>query len=352
LLSPKVGVYPPTIHSNMHSLEKRGYNCLPAVYGPYTGTAPDLRWMRHRRVRTVRRPVTAERAAGSGLRSRRHGRLRGIDELTVASLNLHCGFGFFGQPFDVAAALCQLDAAVLCVQESWLPVPGGAPGRGAQPGDRSGLADPDSPALSVQRTPRTLSPEYDSLAEAAGKLGAAMHRVVMCRPPSLSMAGISASPGPGELSIGVLTTLPVTDYEVIELGVAPADTVPRFAQVVTLELAGGTSVRVVNTHLTHRLTSPLQLRRLQQRLRADARQSARIPTIIAGDLNMPRPLAGMSITYAATVRGKTWPATRPLIQLDHILVDQSFKVIESAVLPPAGSDHLPIRARLRVLPSR
>ena len=252
------------------------------------------------------------------VRPRRHGRLPDIDELTVASLNLHCGFGIFGQPFDVADALCQLKADVVCVQESWLPV----------------------------------SAEGDSLTEAAGKLGAAVHRVVMCRPPSLSLVGMAASSGPGELAIAMLTTLPVTGYEVVELGVALADDVPRFAQATTLKLAGGARVRVVNTHLTHRLTSPLQLQSLRRRLRPEATQSGTIPTIIVGDLNMPRPLAALQLSYAATVRGKTWPATRPLVQLDHILVDRSIKVIDSAVLPPAGSDHLPVRARLGVLPTR
>jgi endonuclease/exonuclease/phosphatase family metal-dependent hydrolase len=248
----------------------------------------------------------------------RSGRLADIDELTVASLNLHRGFGFFGQPFDVAAALCQLEAETVCVQESWQPD----------------------------------SAEGDSVAEAAGKLGASLRRTTMLRPASLSLPGVSADSGPGDLAIAVLTTLPVTDYAVIELGRAPADDVPRFAQVLTLALAGGTSVRVVNTHLTHRLTSPLQLRNLRQRLRAGARQSDQLPTIVVGDLNMPRPLAALSLAYGPTVRGRTWPATRPLIQLDHILTDRNFKVIESAVLPHAGSDHLPIRARLRILPPR
>jgi endonuclease/exonuclease/phosphatase family metal-dependent hydrolase len=256
----------------------------------------------------------------------RHGRLRDIDELTVASLNLHCGFGFFGRPFDVAAALCELEADVICVQESWL----------LEPGDPSG-AGPAKP---------------DPLTEAAAKLGATVRRAVLLTLPSLSLSGIPAGPGPGELAIAVLTSFPVADYEVIELGVAPGDGVPRVAQVVTLRLAGGTHVRVVNTHLTHRFTSPVQLRRLEQRLRARAGLSGRVPTVIVGDLNMPRPFAAMSLRYAATVRGKTWPDTRPLIQLDHILVDRTLKVIESAIMPSAGSDHLPIRARLGVLPSR
>jgi endonuclease/exonuclease/phosphatase family metal-dependent hydrolase len=266
----------------------------------------------------------------------------------VASLNLHCGFGFFGQPFDVAAAVCQLDADVVCVQESWLPIAGDA----ADP--RLGVSGAEfanvRPAELAAPAPGPDAP--DPLAEAAAKLGATVIRQVMSRQPSLSLPGIPATSGPGELAIAVLTTLPVTDYAVIELGVALADEIPRFAQVVTVRLAGGTSVRVANTHLTHRLTSPIQLRRLHERLRPGGGQSRRLPTIIVGDLNMPRPLAALSLTYAATVRGKTWPATRPFVQLDHVLVDRSMTVMESAVLPSAGSDHLPIRARLRVLPSR
>jgi endonuclease/exonuclease/phosphatase family metal-dependent hydrolase len=266
----------------------------------------------------------------------------------VDSLNLHCGLGFFGQPFDVAAAVCQLDADVVCVQESWLPIAGDAadPRLGVRGAEFANVG----PAELAAPAPAPDAP--DPLAEAAAKLGAAVFRQVLSRQPSLSLPGISASTGPGELAIAILTTLPVTDYAVIELGVALADEVPRFAQVVTVGLAGGTSVRVVNTHLTHRLTSPIQLRRLHERLRPDGGQSRQLPTIIVGDLNMPRPVAALSLTYAATVRGKTWPATRPLVQLDHVLVDRSMTVMESAVLPSAGSDHLPIRARLRVLPSR
>lgn len=252
-----------------------------------------------------------------------HGRLPDIDEFTVASLNLHCGFGFYGQPFDVAAALCQLEADVICVQESWLSAAGCDGG-----------------------------PATDSLAEAAVKLEDEVFRVAMDRRHGLNLAGVPPVTEPGELAIAVLTALPVTHYKIIELRAAPGDDLARFGQVLTLELSSGINVRVVNTHLTHRLTSPVQFRTLRQRLRADGLPTGRVPTIVAGDLNMPRPLAAMSINYDATVRGKTWPADRPLIQLDHILVDQRIKVIQSQVLPSVGSDHLPIRARLRVLPSR
>src|SRR5260370_7347819 len=48
-------------------------------------------------------------------------RLTAITRLTVASLNLHLGLGWQGDPFDVAAAITGLDAAVICLQEVWLP---------------------------------------------------------------------------------------------------------------------------------------------------------------------------------------------------------------------------------------
>jgi endonuclease/exonuclease/phosphatase family metal-dependent hydrolase len=241
----------------------------------------------------------------------------------VASLNLHCGFGFYGQPFDVAAALCQLEADVVCLQESWLPAE----------------ADDGGPA-------------WDALAEAAAKLEAEVFRAVLIRPPSLRLAGVPPTSIGGELAIAVLTALPVVDYQIIELGRAPGDKVPRLGQIVILDLGGGTTARVVNTHLTHRLTSPLQLRALRQRLRDGVLPTGRVPTIVAGDFNMPRTFAGMSINYDVTIRGKTWPADRPFLQLDHILVDQRVKVVQSRVLPNVGSDHLPVRAQLRVLPSR
>jgi endonuclease/exonuclease/phosphatase family metal-dependent hydrolase len=271
-----------------------------------------------------------------GLYPGRHGRLQRIDEITVASLNLHWGLGLLGQPYDVAAAVCQLDAEVICLQEAWLQVP--APTPVAAPATSPGSAPAPGIALAAA----------DDLAEAAAKLGAALHRVVMCARPALTLPAVPANSGPGELSIAVLTTLPVTDYEVIELGLAPRDDVPRFAQVLTLALARGARVRVVNTHLTHRFTSPVQLRRLRRRLRANAATSRQAPTTIVGDLNMPRAVASLSREYAPTVRGKTWPVKRPLAQLDHILAGRGIEFLQGDVLSTVGSDHLPIRARMAV----
>jgi endonuclease/exonuclease/phosphatase family metal-dependent hydrolase len=248
-------------------------------------------------------------------------KLAPIDTLTVASLNLHHGFDKDGTPFGVTAAVCQLDAAVICVQEAWQPF-----GAGSQP------------------------EVTDQLADAAEKLGMAMHRAVMCvRPGFARPAGTSqgeTGQGSGELSVAVLTTLPVTGYRVIELGTAPGDIIPRLAQVALLELPDGGVLRVVNTHLTHRFTSALQLRQLQRQLDPGP------ATIIIGDLNMPRMIAARWPGYADLVRGRTYPADRPLIQLDHMLASRNLERISGRVLPPAGSDHLPIWAEFRVRQGR
>jgi endonuclease/exonuclease/phosphatase family metal-dependent hydrolase len=54
----------------------------------------------------------------------------------------------------------------------------------------------------------------------------------------------------------VLTALPVTGYEVADLGPTPGEKMSRAAQLVTVTTPGGASLRVVNTHLTCRLFSP------------------------------------------------------------------------------------------------
>jgi endonuclease/exonuclease/phosphatase family metal-dependent hydrolase len=71
-----------------------------------------------------------------------------------------------------------------------------------------------------------------------------------------------------------------------------------------------------------------------------------VPTVIVGDLNMPRPATVAAPGYRAAVRGRTFPAERPLIQLDHMLLRGPVIATGGEVAGPLGSDHLPIRAQL------
>jgi endonuclease/exonuclease/phosphatase family metal-dependent hydrolase len=252
-------------------------------------------------------------------------KLTGIDTVTVASFNLHCGYSGKGVPYDVASAVSGLGADVICLQEAWLP-------------DTLARAAPDGgPAC--------------ALTEAAGKLDAAVRRVALARWPGLAGLGLPAGSGPGEITIAVLTALPVAAYRVIGLGTAAGDTVPRFAQLVRCALPGGSFLDVVNTHLTHRLTSPLQLRRLRRELAPRLAGPGRVPCVIAGDLNMPRWLAHGAGGYADAIRSPSWPAGRPVVQLDHVLASAGLELVGAATLPAAGSDHRPVRAQFRLRPA-
>jgi endonuclease/exonuclease/phosphatase family metal-dependent hydrolase len=228
--------------------------------------------------------------------------------VVAASLNLHGGRRQDGSPFSAEDACTHLKADVIALQEVWRPEAG-----------------------------------PDEVGRAAGALGAtAIHETLM---PGTTLAAlrIADDQAPGGWGLAVVTALPVVHYELALLGRGPGDAVPRGAQLVTLELPGGALLRVANTHLTHRLTSPLQLLRLVSRLaRAD------VPTVIIGDLNMPGPVAGLAAGYRPAVAGATFPADRPYVQLDHILAGRGVTARDGEVASPAGSDHLPIRARLAV----
>jgi endonuclease/exonuclease/phosphatase family metal-dependent hydrolase len=239
-------------------------------------------------------------------------RLRSIDALTVASFNLHCGTDVRGEPYDVATAVGRLDAAVICLQEDWAP---------AETPDHAG---------------------DDPVADAGRALGVTVHRAALCPPRSrAAVLGLATASGRGQLCISVLTALPVIKYEVIDLGRGPGDPIPRAAQVLMLQSPAVGVLRLVNTHLSCSVASPLQLWRLWQRLRGDP-----VPTVIAGDLNMPALLARRCAGLTGLVRGPTFPAPQPVFQLDHVLGNAGIRAGSGAVLPSAGSDHRPVRAQL------
>ena len=154
--------------------------------------------------------------------------------------------------------------------------------------------------------------------------------------------GIPADGGRGDLCISVLTRLPVAGYDVVPLGNGPGDSIPRYAQVLHLRVPGG-ALRLVNTHLSISVASPLQLRRLWRQLRTDP-----VPTVIAGDFNMPALVARRYAGLTSLVRGRTFPASQPVVQLDHVLVSRGIDAQGGVVLPPAGSDHRPVRAWFRL----
>ncbi|MBO0809192.1 MAG: endonuclease/exonuclease/phosphatase family protein [Actinobacteria bacterium] len=230
----------------------------------------------------------------------------GTASVMLASLNLHGGHTGRGVPFDVGAAGAALAADVIALQEAWRP-------------DR----------------------DEDPVADMAAALGGQVLHAGLAPGVTLRRLRIAADARPGTWGLALVTMLPVIGYELVSLGRAPGDPVSRGAQLVSLELPGGRPLRIVNAHLTHRFASPVQLIWLTLRLAASS-----VPTVIAGDLNLPGPLTGLAAGYQQAVTGPTFPAWRPLIQLDHILTGRGVTAAAGTVLPPMGSDHLPVRARL------
>jgi endonuclease/exonuclease/phosphatase family metal-dependent hydrolase len=239
--------------------------------------------------------------------------------ITLASLNLHGGLTSRGDPFDVAEACTRLKADVITLQEAWRPETG-----------------PDA----VTRT--------------AAALGAQIRHRGLVHGTSRAALAVGTDPGIGTWGLAVLSMLPVTGYTEIELGRAPSDRIARAAQVVTVSTPEGVPLRIVNTHLTHRYTGPVQLALLAYRLagRPWAARPAGPPpaaaTVIAGDLNTPWAGTLAAPGYRDVVRGRTFPADRPLIQLDHVLIRGRVTASGGEVLGPLGSDHLPVRVQLAV----
>lgn len=127
---------------------------------------------------------------------------------------------------------------------------------------------------------------------------------------------------------------------------------PRGAVVLDLDTAFG-PLRVITVHLS--LSQPLriaQMRTLGQYL--DRRPD--MPTLLLGDLNEWRPWGGLALSRRVIGREfhgpslATFPARRPVLPLDRILVNRPHAVTAAEVLSGplvrSASDHRPLRAAL------
>lgn len=240
-----------------------------------------------------------------------------MPELTVASFNIHWGRGPKRSgfaPFDVVDACRHLDADVLVLQESWAP--------DDDLSDHQRVADALGMAVvcdtSLGRSEVTDRPRTT---------GRATHRG-----------------GTGGWHLAALARVPVHTASVIPLPHLWLDGVDRAVLAVEVDL-GGAPLHVRGTHLPHiEFGAHLSTRGLRRTL-----PPADQPGVLAGDMNM----WGWSIDrmvgkgWRRVVKGKTWPAHRPQHQIDHVLVTDLVAAVWGEVGPDFGSDHRPIRARLR-----
>jgi len=235
-------------------------------------------------------------------------------QLTVASFNTHWGVDRHGEPFDVAAACLALDADVLVIQEAWRP---------------NGI------------------PSYvDDIAE---RTGAVAHEIVFMsdRNPARPRH-LHPPPGPaGTCGLVMLSRLPVCHVAQVVLSPAPGDVIEQRASLMVTVSVDGVAVSIAGMHASHRLWGSLpQVRRVDRALRELGNPSA-----LVGDLNMWGPPVALAIpNRRRAVRGRTWPAVHPHSQIDHIWIDDGLEPIDSRIGPATGSDHRPVRARLRVRP--
>lgn len=148
---------------------------------------------------------------------------------------------------------------------------------------------------------------------------------------------------PAKWTVAVISTLPAERLDDVPiLGMAE-----RERRMVRMRLTDH-DITIAGAHLDgiHALRSRPDI---WQRQRNDFRRHALQNDIILGDLNMWAALINRDARpLRNAIDGKTWPAARPHSQIDHILVSDRLDIIESEVMADQGSDHLAVRATLRV----
>jgi hypothetical protein len=270
-------------------------------------------------------------------------------DVVIANFNIHAGIDGWGREFDAVSACLGFDADVLVLEEDWV---GDDPREsiGASVARGGGYEIITAP-LSQARRRRTTSSPSTHPRRWQPRWSPGLLRPLLLDGPPGSRRARTTRPEPststtyGSWATSLLSRLPLLQSELIDLPLLHGDPARRKAIVATLDTGGRAPLSVVGVHLGH-LTqgSPRQMRAL-------ARHVATLPgpTLLVGDLNCwGPPLRILLHGLHDAVKGPTWPAWRPHSRIDHILVSDASLVASSAVLPDAGSDHLPIRCVLQI----
>ena len=240
-----------------------------------------------------------------------------MPEITIASYNIHWCRGEKRAgypPFDVVDAAHRLDADVLVLQESWAP--------------DDGVSDHERIATAL---------------DMAVVCDVSLARAVIDPVPRV-LGGATMAGGDGGWHLVALSRVQVSRASVEPLPHLWFDHADRAVLSFTV-VVDGSPLEVRGTHLPHlEYGAHLSTRGLRRAL-----PGIDGPAALIGDMNM----WGWTIDrmvprgWRRVVRGKTWPAHRPHSQIDHLLVTPSVAPVWGEVGPDLGSDHLPIRARIR-----
>ncbi|MCU1693756.1 MAG: hypothetical protein JWM64_2847 [Frankiales bacterium] len=205
--------------------------------------------------------------------------------------------------------------------------------------------------------------------EQAGRSLRALHPDVLVV-PELTPKGLAGLRGSGLLDdlpheevglagraegVGLFSRLPLSQQaeEAADVRLLPRATVR----------VGGVDVRVLAGHPLPPVMAWEPLWRSDLRALAKEVRATALPVVVAGDLNSDRDhapfrdLLDTGLRDAADARGqglaRTWPASRPLLQLDHVLVRDGrggrLVVLHVEQARVTGSDHLAVVADLAML---
>jgi endonuclease/exonuclease/phosphatase family metal-dependent hydrolase len=238
-----------------------------------------------------------------------------VPDLSLVSFNTHYGLRPLRDdcgPYDLLGALAGLgEPDVFVIQEVW------------RPDGKRGVVDEFAETHRYERHDLEFSPA-----------------TITKRWPQVAVDG------EGSVGLAILSRIPARPIAALRVGPTIGDHIPlRRALHVELDV-DGTAVDLIGVHLTSRLPHgpPMQLRRLSHALPPPDR-----PAIVTGDCNFWGPgVERLLPGFRRAVIGRTWPAPRPHSQIDHVMVRGAIDVEEAEVLGPVGSDHRPVRVRLRI----
>ena len=236
-------------------------------------------------------------------------RVTASDDLTVASYNIHKGVGTDRQrnPRRIAAVIAEIGADILALQEVDMRF-----------GNREGLLDLEA----LRRDLGLIAVPVDSVRDAHGFHG----NLLLVRNALVQQVHHLILPG-------------------LE---------PRGALINDLQIAGQ-PLRVVSTHLGLLAGSRRQQARaiLDKLSTLDAR-----PVLLMGDLNEWRhdahsPLKALNAHFTKPPKLRSFPARYPLFALDRMMTNAQAELhgldVHDTALARRASDHLPIKARLRLI---
>jgi endonuclease/exonuclease/phosphatase family metal-dependent hydrolase len=259
----------------------------------------------------------------------------------VATFNLHAGVDGWGRPTRVLEVVKGLDADVLILPELWRADEG--------PDFYQDLASDlamDGAFAPLARGERLTTGAGGSgwqprLAHFVGERGLYFdeHRALtpVQRSHRTRVAGLES----GTWGLGLLTRLEVDDVNVHPLGRLPREKVQR-ALVVARMRDGARAFHVLAVHGAHLSHGS---HRLYQRVNAlvDALEPD-LPVLLGGDFNCWGPLLRLLLPgWRELAVARTWPASRPHSQIDHLLGRGPW-VTRDCFTRDGGSDHLALVA--------